>query len=758
MFYVFLKSACVKLVFKLAVNKFLPVAKQKKQIQSKKVAPVEQERPVITSTPSGQKKYIPYFIISLFVFAIYSNSLWNTYAIDDTLVLTDNTFTKKGIAGVKDIFTHDAFVGFFGERGSKLVSGGRYRPLSIATLAVEYEISRKWKGDARDEITDKNIILGENDKLLAPMLSHFVNIVLFIITCLLLYSVFQMVLPTANPFYFSLAFIATMLFAGHPIHTEAVTNIKGRDEIMGLLFALATLRCVLKHVKENNIMQLALAAFFFFLGLLSKENTITFFAIIPLTLYFFTEAKTKDYVTMAVTLAIPVFAYLAIRTAYTEAGVTADSPEILNNPFAYTNGNLGFRYATTIYTFILYIKLLLFPVNLTHDYYFNQIPYVDFDNLGFLFSLLVNGALVIYALIQFKKKTIPSYAILFYFITFSIVSNLLFTVGILMNERFMFFSSVGFSLLMAYGIVKLKENGKISSTVFLGIVVVILSLYSVKTFSRNFAWENNFKLFMTDVEVSTESAKIHTSCGGDLTKAADQETDSIKKKELLNQSITHLRKAIQIYPNHSNAWLMLGNAVYKLNHNPDEALSMYEKAKATHIPPYYDALYDIGVVQMESGKVAQSIPNFREALTAKPDAFECKSNLAEAYYKTEAWDSAIVWYNNLLEQKPADANAYYKLGAIYGKQKGNLDQAIVNLEKAISLNPKVEVYYEDLAVAYGFKGQFDKAIETSQKCLAINPKYIPALKNLFVSYNLKGDKENAMKYAGQLQMLEQQSR
>jgi hypothetical protein len=226
------------------------VAKQKKQIQSKKVAPVEQEQPVVTSTPTGQKKYIPYFIISLFVFAIYSNSLWNTYAIDDTLVLTDNTFTKKGIAGVKDIFTHDAFVGFFGERGSKLVSGGRYRPLSIATLAVEYEISRKWKDDTRDEITDKNIILGENDKLLAPMLSHFVNIVLFIITCLLLYSVFQMVLPTAQPFYFSLAFTATMLFAGHPIHTEAVTNIKGRDEIMGLLFALATLRCVLKHIKE----------------------------------------------------------------------------------------------------------------------------------------------------------------------------------------------------------------------------------------------------------------------------------------------------------------------------------------------------------------------------------------------------------------------------------------------------------------------------------------------------------------------------
>jgi tetratricopeptide (TPR) repeat protein len=515
---------------------------------------------------------------------------------------------------------------------------------------------------------------------------------------------------------------------------------------------------VLKFVKNQSYVQLVFAALFFFLGLLSKENTITFFAVIPLTLYFFTTAKAKDYIAIAVTLALPIIGYLAIRTAYTEAGVTADSPEILNNPFAYTNGNLGFRYATTIYTFILYIKLLLFPINLTHDYYFNQIPYVDFSDIGFLFSLLVNGALVVYALVQFRKKTIPSYAILFYFITFSIVSNLLFTVGILMNERFMFFSSVGFCLLIAYLLLQLKDKFKIAPALFLGLIVVILSLYSVKTFSRNFAWENNFKLFMTDVEVSTESAKIHTSCGGDLTKVADRESDTLKKKELLNASITHLRKAIQIYPNHSNAWLMLGNAVYKLNHNPQEALTMYEKAKATHIPPYYDALYDIGVVQMENGMVPQSIPNFRDALAAKPDAIECKSNLAEAYFKTEMWDSAMVWYGKVLEQKPNDANAYYKMGTIYGKQKGNLDQAIIQFEKAISLNPKVEVYYEDLAVAYGFKSQFDKAIETSQRCLAVNPKYLPAIKNLFVSYNLKGDKVNAMKYAGQLQMLEQQSR
>jgi len=79
---------------------------------------------------------IPYIIIFVFTCMIYSNTLWNKYAIDDTIVITDNKFTQKGFAGIKDLMTHDAFVGFFGERGSKLVSGGRYRPLSMVTLAL----------------------------------------------------------------------------------------------------------------------------------------------------------------------------------------------------------------------------------------------------------------------------------------------------------------------------------------------------------------------------------------------------------------------------------------------------------------------------------------------------------------------------------------------------------------------------------------------------------------------------------------------
>ncbi len=744
------------------------MAKQKKFTPKTQQQTVIAEQPKVAQKTFLQNKFLPYGIIALFTFLIYANSLWNTYTIDDTMVLTDNKFTKKGVAGIPEIFTNDAFVGFFGDVGSKLVAGGRYRPLSIATFAAEYEVSRKWKGDTRTEITDKNVILGEDDKLLAPAFSHFNNIVLFILSCFLLYSILARILPIClpvgkeknQPFYFSLAFLATMIFAAHPVHTEAVTNIKGRDEVMGLLFALATLQCSLLFIDKKKIYWLLLAVISFFLGLLAKENTITFLAIIPLTFYFFIYEKGEkfgSYFVAFFALLIPAAIYLFIRKTYTEAGITADSPEILNNPFAYINGHLDLKYGTILFTFLEYFKLLLFPIHLTHDYYFNQIPYRSFADVAVIFSILVNVALIGYALVNLTKKTIPAYAILFYYITFSVVSNVLFTVGILMNERFMFFSSVGFSLFLAYILIEFGTRLKFSKTAITVAFSIICLLYGARTFARNFDWANNFHLFMTDVKVSSNSAKIQTSCGGDLTKWADKETDSLKRKEMLQEAIEHLNKAVQIYPAHSQAWLLLGNALYKYdNKHLDPVFHAYEQAKKLR-PDFYDASYNVGCVQVENGMADKAIASFKDALKIKPHVFECEYNLAESFAKTQQFDSALVWYNAALNEEkiPIDgqANIYFHIGKMYGQQMNNLPMAIQNLTKAIELNPKVPVYYEDLATAYGIGGNADKAIEIALKGLDADSNYKPLINSLVISYTIKNDAINAQKYQARLQAL-----
>ena len=91
---------------------------------------------------SGFSPRFPYIFLLILSCLIYSNTIWNDYANDDTIVLTENNFTKKGFDGIKDLMTHDAFEGFFGDRGSTLIQGGRYRPLSLVSLAIEYQF---WK-------------------------------------------------------------------------------------------------------------------------------------------------------------------------------------------------------------------------------------------------------------------------------------------------------------------------------------------------------------------------------------------------------------------------------------------------------------------------------------------------------------------------------------------------------------------------------------------------------------------------------------
>ena len=160
-----------------------------------------------------------YLLLFVIAFVFYGNTIPNHYALDDAIVITENQFTKQGFAGIDDILTHDSFTGFFGE-DKKLVSGGRYRPLSIITFAVEYEF------------------FGAN-----PHVSHLVNVLLLWVTAMLIFIIFSRLFwhYETRPWYLSLSFLTALFFLAHPIHTEAIANIKGRDEIMALLFSLLTL-------------------------------------------------------------------------------------------------------------------------------------------------------------------------------------------------------------------------------------------------------------------------------------------------------------------------------------------------------------------------------------------------------------------------------------------------------------------------------------------------------------------------------------
>lgn len=637
-------------------------------------------------------RYLPHLILLVFAFILYGNTLTCDYTLDDLIVIQDNAFTKKGIAGIGDIFSYDSFTGFFGME-KKLVAGGRYRPLSIATFAVEYSIAGG----------------------LNPFLSHLINILLYALTGLFIFRVFGRLIksPPGKPWYLSVGFIAALLFMAHPVHTEAVANIKGRDEILALLFPLMSLDQVVRYFEKGNALRLVLANLLFFLGLLSKENAVMFVVLVPLTVFFFTKVPLKKNLAAGSTLLMTALIFIFIRFLVLGYLNSGELPrELLNNPFL--EASTGQKFGTILYTLGIYVRLLFFPVTLTHDYYPYHIPLISLTDWRSLVPAAFYTAMLAYAVMKFRSRDTVAYGILFYLITLFIVSNLLFPVGTFMNERFIYMPSLGFAIAVAWLIsAKLPrllsgENRYRRSAAAL--VLVILLLFTVRTIARNRVWKDNFTLFTTDVLVSENSIKCNISAGGDYQKKAMAEKDPEKQAADYENSVRYLEKALAIYPKAVNGLLLYGNV-----------LSLYKKDYKGSIR-YYEKTLEID-------------PYNTTALTNALQILGTIDSKEEASYKTGV-------LRRLYRVAPENAEVNYNLGKIYGQFLGNLDSAAFFLERAVTLAPDKVSIYKDLGIVCSMKGDYQRALDIFSKALKLDPSDEQLRQNIQVTHRIMQQQGN----------------
>jgi protein O-mannosyl-transferase len=718
------------------------MSKAKNRIKTKQT--ITLERPIIASDKSNNFDWKALLIISIFAFVLYGNTLTHDYALDDAIVITSNQFTQKGLEGVSDIFKYDTFVGFWLtsnptksaeqiQEEKKLVAGGRYRPLSLVSFALEVELFGKNIKDDNDKVIYKG----------NPFISHLGNIFLYLLTTFLLYIILKKLFPpkSNNKWYLSFPLIAALLFLAHPIHTEAVANIKGRDEIMTLLGSLGALWFTLKYLETKKIWYVLLSSLSLFFGLLSKENAITFLAVIPLTVYYFTKHDLKSNFLSSVPLLISAGIFLLIRASILGmgSGEKEIAQEIMNNPFLYADS--AEMMATIFFTLWMYIKLLVFPHPLTYDYYPHQIEIINWSNPGAFLPLLLYLALGIYAVYgMIKKKDIFSYSIWFYLLPLSVVSNIFFPVGTFMNERFVFISSIGFCLIAAWLIYnyipKITKDLQTNNYIAGFILLVILSLYSIKTISRNKAWENDLTLFTTDVQTSTNSAKSNCSAGGKLIEEAqklENKSNPEVHSQMVSQAITYLERAIKIYPEYIDALNLLGNAYYEKGFDIKNSLHYY--SKVLKLKPYHSIAYgNARIVLLNSFGILNG------GLT------------------TNSPEDIIVGCQNIVDVQSEFGEAYHLMGTIYGKHLNNLDSAFYYLEKANSTNfNKNAGFYKDLGVAYGMSGRLNDALTYFLKAIELDPSDHQTFFNAGVTYQQLGDTKNADFYISKSAELQQKN-
>lgn len=726
------------------------MSKPKKISKSAIVAEPKETKPL--ATPKAKIGFVPIIILAVVSLALYINTLRNDYALDDSMVLIRNSFTQQGVSGIGDIFKYDTFTGFWVFNDStrtveqivkekKLLAGGRYRPLSLATFALEIELFGK------DFYDENEVYVGQG----CPAINHAMNAIYYALTVVLLYLILVRLFPRKNDsWWFSIPFIAALLFAFHPIHTEVVANVKGRDEILTLLGSLAALWWSIKYIDSKKMYYLILSGLALLCGLFSKENAIVFLAIVPLTLYYFTNAKWKEIGKVMIPLAVASVAFLAVRGMVLGWEHTEQTKELMNDPFI--NMNFSERYGTIFVTLLMYIKLLFVPHPLTYDYYPWQIPKTELSDGLALLSLAIYLALGIYAIYgMIKKKDIASYSILFFLIPLAPVCNIFFAVGTLMNERFVFISSIGFCLLVAWFFAevlpRITKNVAAAKYITAVVGIIVLCLFSLKVVSRNADWENDTVLFTTDVEVSSMSAKGNCAAGGRLLERA--QSKAVKDDKELHDALCE--KAIK--------YLKKSNEIYASDGKKDS-----KKHSSTAV--YSDAMNLLGNSYFEIGDIAKALDSYTKIIALYPQHDIANGNIHVVLMQTPGMlrnklttstvPELLEVLGTLIQVKPECGEAYYVLGVMYGRELGNMDASIQCFEKAETCKfEKNASYYKDLGVAYGISGNYAKSITALEKAIELDPDDDLTYTNLGYTYMNLGDNAKGQEYINKGEMLKQ---
>jgi Flp pilus assembly protein TadD len=585
---------------------------------------------------------------------LYANTIPHGYALDDAVVITRNSYTKLGLAGIPKLLLQDSIAGFLQDRETFHVPGGRYRPLSLITFAVEHQL------------------FGAN-----PQLSHAINALLFAGTALLIFAMFATLFAdsASAPWWRCVPFLAALIFVVHPLHTDVVANIKGRDEILALAGGLGTLLLVLQRKRA------AWVGICFFAAMLSKESAITFLAVVPLALLY-QGGKRSEIQRAMIPLAIAAVAFLILR--HVAIGEARDAPaELMNNPFLHASA--GERLGTTFLTWAIYLRLLLLPHPLTADYYPYHVPIVGLGHPGAWVGLAVALAVIICGVRNWKGNPRVSFGLLYMALTFSIVSNLFFNLGAFMAERFFYAPSLGFCLLLAMLIARQRQQ------VARVAVIAVVVLGSLKTMSRNADWKNDLTLFAADSKTSANSAFSHFSYGVRLSQRGEPGDFELAR--------THLERAVAIHPGHSSAWQFLGSARYELG----------DKAGA------------IGAMQ--------------QLLTLDGNAFHAHINLG--LWKLPDYASAIPHLRTAQALRPEDRDANFHLGLAL-LQAGGPGEALPLLQKAVTVDPEFIDGHRRLGAAYFIAGNATAAAASLEAALRLQPDPVTG-KTLILIYEQLGD-------------------
>jgi len=185
--------------------------------------------------------------------------------------------------------------------------------------------------------------------------------------------------------------------------------------------------------------------------------------------------------------------------------------------------------------------------------------------------------------------------------------------------------------------------------------------------------------------------------------------------------IASLDKALELKPDHHEAWNARGITFCWCLKKYEKAIASYDKALEFK-PDYHEAWYNRGVALYNIGRLEAAIASYDKALELKSDYHEAWNGQGVALHNIGRLEAAIASYDKALEFKPDYHEFWYNRGLALNNL-GRFEEALASFDKALELKPGNDAAWYRRGVALHNLGRFEEAISSYDKALEIKPDY-----------------------------------
>ncbi|HEU4563361.1 MAG TPA: hypothetical protein VFS05_01885, partial [Gemmatimonadaceae bacterium] len=448
------------------------------------IAPAPARSPLSAFGPADDRARLRLaapLLVALVAMLVYANAVGNGFALDDGGVIARNALVKHP-SGFWRAFVTPYW--------PPPLPGGQYRPLGIVSFTLDW-------------------LAGGG----SPHWFHFVNLLWHAAAAVAVWFLAAELLAPAG------ALAAALLFAVHPVHTEAVANVIGRLEPMAALFIVAAL---LAHRRRSWW-----APALFALGLLCKENAIVFLGLAVAADLLVAPREPEEESRRRVPARTASRAALAPlrerwRLYAVYAGIVAMYGAALVSLFhgqefavvapTFAGATTGQRLLTVATIIPHYARLLLFPASLSGDYLPQVIPLATSLTTAGVLGLLLVAALAAGIARAWRPAPELAFALLWVPIAISPVSNVLFPSGVSLAERTLYLPSVGACIALGWVVQRVALRAATPAPV-LAALAAVLFLGAVRTWTRNPVWHDDKTYVLTHLRDHPESYRAHLIAG-----------------------------------------------------------------------------------------------------------------------------------------------------------------------------------------------------------------------------------------------------